>query len=93
MMSPSVLRVRMSKPVTAEVVGGPRTPSTEKLREVPAAMSLAKRPSKSTLRMSESVPGVSKQLSEVLALATGMFEKALHSTSPGEVDVATYDWI
>lgn len=56
MTRPFALRVLKSKPEIAVVVGGPRTPSTEKLIAEPATISLVKRPLKEILRVSTSVP-------------------------------------
>ena len=51
-----LLVVLNEKPVTAEVVGGPLTPSTVKLRVVSAAISLESKLLKLTRRISVVVP-------------------------------------
>ena len=77
--------------MTAVVEVGPLTLFTEKLKEVAAGISEVSRPSNLTWRMSEVVPCVKIQLS-LVPVKVGIFEMALQSTMPGEVDVATNDW-
>ena len=56
MVAPVLLVVLNVKPVTAEVVGGPLTPSTEKLSVVWAAIALERMLLKLTRRVSVVVP-------------------------------------
>ena len=86
-MSPLALVVLKEKPDTADVEGGPRTPSTLNKIGDPPGISAKTLSLKDTWSKSEVSPCVNKQDNFVPLIP----DAAPHGTVPGEVEVETKD--